>query len=355
MKICTVGLGAVGGWLTARLLQLQQASENPSGQGLQISALARGATLAAVQQHGLVVHNATAGAPTSTVSLPLRASSNADELGVQDLVIVAVKAPALAAAAPSIARLCGPHTQVLAAMNGVPWWFFDGLPGPCQGLVLNSTDPGGVLHRLLPSQQVLGCVVHLSSTAPAPGQVQHKGGDGLVIGHAILPQPSPNNQTEGGVLQHSVLQRVCQLFSAAGFAVTASPHIQRDVWFKLWGNMTMNPVSALTGAPSDRLLADPLVRGFMTAVMQEAQAIGAAFGIAIDQTPEARHAVTAALGSFKTSMLQDVQAGRPLEIDALVGAVQEIGVHLGQRTPHINALLGLVRLMARERGLYPAA
>jgi 2-dehydropantoate 2-reductase len=204
-----------------------------------------------------------------------------------------------------------------------------------------------VLHQLLPSQQVLGCVVHLSSTAPAPGQVQHKGGDGLVIGHAM---PSPNSQNES-----DTLQRVCQLFSAAGFAVTASPHIQRDVWFKLWGNMTMNPVSALTGAASDRLLADPLVRGFMTAVMQEAQAIGAALGIAIDQTPEARHAVTAALGSFKTSMLQDTEAGRALEIDALVGAVQEVAVHLGQRTPHINALLGLVRLMARERGLYPAA
>jgi 2-dehydropantoate 2-reductase len=350
MKICTVGLGAVGGWLTARLLQLQQASHsptgNPAGNDLQISALARGDTLAAVQQHGLLVHSSAVGTPTSNVSLPLQASSNADDLGVQDLVIVAVKAPALAAAAPSIARLCGPHTQVLAAMNGVPWWFFDGLPGPCQGLVLNSTDPGGVLHQLLPSQQVLGCVVHLSSTAPAPGQVMHKGGDGLVIGHAM----PPNNQDEG-----NTLQRVCRLFSAAGFAVTASPHIQRDVWFKLWGNMTMNPVSALTGAASDRLLADPLVRGFMTAVMQEAQTIGAALGIAIDQTPEARHAVTAALGSFKTSMLQDTEAGRALEIDALVGAVQEIAVHLGQHTPHVNALLGLVRLMARERGLYPAA
>jgi 2-dehydropantoate 2-reductase len=353
MKICTVGLGAVGGWLTARLLQHPGATTG----ALHISALARGATLAAVQQHGLVVSGPVASGPVvngqalngaagERSSWPLRTSASAADLGVQDLVIVAVKAPALAAVAPSIAQLCGPHTQVLAAMNGVPWWFFDGQSGPCHGLVLHSTDPGGVLHRLLPSTQVLGCVVHLSSTAPAPGQVQHKGGNGLVLGHA-LPRPAGADDP--------ALQAVCALFSQAGFAATPSAHIQSDVWFKLWGNMTVNPISALTGAPSDRLLADPLVRGFMTAVMHEAQAIGAAFGIPIAQTPEARHAVTAALGSFKTSMLQDTEAGRALEIDALVGAVQEIAVHLGQRTPHINALLGLVRLMARERGLYPAA
>ena len=150
---------------------------------------------------------------------------------------------------------------------------------------------------------------------------------------------------------------MAELLRGAGLAVTISERIQQDVWFKLWGNMTMNPVSALTGAPCDRILDDPLVRGFCSAVMVEAQAIGAAFGIPIDQDPEARHAVTRRLGSFRTSMLQDLLAGRPLEIDALVGAVREIGVHLGLVTPNIDALLGLTRLMAAERGLYtgPAA
>jgi len=329
MKVCIVGLGAIGGlfagWLGQRV---------PAGE-LQLSALARGATLAAVRQSGLALH-----AADGTAHLPLQASDSAAALGPQDLVILAVKAPALAAVAPAVHTLCGPHTQVLVAMNGVPWWFFEGLPGPCEGLSLNSVDPGGRLRALIPAAQVVGCVVHASSTVPAPGAVRHVNGNGLVIGR-------PAGGADAG------LQTLAALLSRAGFAVTVSDRIQRDVWFKLWGNMTMNPVSALTGAPCDRILDDPLVRGFISAVMREAQALGAAFGIPIDQAPEERHAVTRKLGSFKTSMLQDTLAGRPLEIDALVGAVREIGQHLGQDTPHIDALLGLVRLMARERGLYP--
>ncbi len=330
LKVCVVGLGAIGGlfagWLGTR---------RPAGT-VRLSALARGATLLAVREHGLRLH-----AAEGIQTIPLQASDDPAALGVQDLVIVAVKAPALAAVAPAVAALCGPHTQVLAAMNGVPWWFFDGLPGPCAGLSLNSVDPGGVVRGLLPTAQVLGCVVHASSTAPAPGQVRPINGQGLIIG-----RPSGGGD--------AAIQPWAQLLAGAGFDVTVSERIQREVWFKLWGNMTMNPVSALTGAPCDRILDDPLVRGFCSAVMLEAQQVGAAFGIPIDQRPEARHAVTRKLGSFKTSMLQDVEAGRPLELDALVGAVREIGQHLGLATPNIDALLGLTRLMARQRGLYPA-
>lgn len=335
MKVCIVGLGAIGGLFAAWLGQRLQPGE------VQLSALARGATLAAVRRDGLVVHSAD-----GVNALPLQASDNAAELGVQDLVILAVKGPSLAAVAPAVAALCGPHTRVLAAMNGVPWWFFDGLPaptaGPCAGLVLNSVDPGGTVRALLPAQRVIGCVVHASSTSPAPGQVRHAMGNGLIIGEAT-------GGTDGAV------QNLAALLGRAGFAVTVSEQVQREVWFKLWGNMTMNPVSALTGAPSDHILDDPLVRHFNSAVMREAQAIGAAFGIPIAQDPEERHAVTRKLGSFKTSMLQDAEAGRQLELDALLGAVREIGQHLGLATPHIDALFGLTRLMARERGLYPAA
>jgi 2-dehydropantoate 2-reductase len=240
----------------------------------------------------------------------------------------------------------GPHTQVLTAMNGVPWWFFRGLPGACHNLHLDSVDPGSVAADLIPAAQVVGAVVHLSSTSPGPGRVRHVNGNGLILGRAL---------SGGGDGTQEGLQAVATLLGDAGVAVTVSDCVQRDVWFKLWGNMTMNPVSALTGAPSDRILDDPLVRGFCSAVMLEAQAIGRAIGIPIEQDPEQRHAVTRKLGSFKTSMLQDLLAGRPLEIDALVGAVREVGAHLGQNTPHIDALLGLTRLMARERGLYPAA
>jgi 2-dehydropantoate 2-reductase len=331
MKICVVGLGAIGGvlagWLGTRLAPGR----------VTLSALARGATLAAVRAHGLVLE-AEAGA----LAVPMQASDDPAALGPQDLVIVAVKGPALAAVAPAVSQLMGPHTQVLTAMNGVPWWFFHGLPGACQGLQLNSVDPGGVVRAHIPTAQVVGAVVHLSAASPAPGRVRHANGNGLIIGGAL-----------GGMDDR--VQPLAQLLGEAGLAATVSDRIQRDVWFKLWGNMTMNPVSALTGAPCDRILDDPLVRGFCSAVMLEAQAIGVGFGIPIDQDPEQRHAVTRKLGSFKTSMLQDLLAGRPLEIDALVAAVREIGVFLKTPTPSIDALLGLTRLMARERGLYGQA
>ncbi len=329
MKVCIVGLGAIGGlmaaWMGTRL----------KPDTVALSALARGLTLEAVKANGLVLE-----APEGEQRIPLRASDTAQALGVQDLVILAVKGPALTAVAPQVAPLLGPQTQILTAMNGVPWWFFEGLPGRCHGLSLTSTDPGGVARAHLPAAQVLGGVVHLSATTPAPGRVRHINGNGLILGRAVGAPDAPL-RVVAGVLQE------------AGLAVTVSDCIQRDVWFKLWGNMTMNPVSALTGAPCDRILDDPLVRQFCSAVMLEAQAIGTAFGIPIPQQPEERHAVTRKLGSFKTSMLQDVLAERPLEIDGLVASVREIGAHLGLATPHIDALLGLVRLMASERGLYP--
>ena len=333
MRVCIVGLGAIGGlfagWLGTRLPQ-------PVAGTLQLSTLARGETLAAVRRHGLRLDT-----PQGVVTVPLQASDDVAALGQQDLVILAVKGPALTSVAPAVAALCGPRTQVLAAMNGVPWWFFDGLPGPCQGLVLQSVDPGGAVHSLIPAERVIGCVVHLSSTAVEPGRVRHVNGQGLIIGRAT-----------GG--SNGRLQTVATLLSNAGFAVTLSERIQREVWFKLWGNMTMNPISALTGATCDRILDDPLVRAFCSAVMLEAQAIGAAFGIPIDQRPEERHAVTRKLGAFKTSMLQDAEAGRPLEIDALLGAVREIGSHVGIATPNVDALFGLVRLMAATRPRQPA-
>lgn len=331
MKICIVGLGAIGGLCAAWL------GRNLPPGAVTLSALTRGATLQAVRQHGLRLQE-----PEGERVVPVQASDDAAALGAQDLVILAVKAPALADVAPAVQALRGRHGQVLVAMNGVPWWFFDGLGTPHDGLVLRSVDPQGRLRGLIPSGCVIGGVVHLSATTPAPGVVRHGSGRGLILGRPA-----------GGM--DAALQGAAAVLQSAGFEVTVSERIQRDIWFKLWGNMTMNPVSALTGAPCDRILDDELVRAYIGDVMREAQAVGAAIGIPIAQTPEERHAVTRRLGSFRTSMLQDALAGRPLEIDALLGAVREIGQHLGQRTPHLDALLGLVRLMARERGLYPAA
>jgi 2-dehydropantoate 2-reductase len=220
----------------------------------------------------------------------------------------------------------------------VPWWFFDGLGGPCDGLQLQAADPGGVVAALIPGDRVIGCVVHASCAVPEPGLVRHVMGMGLIIGDPAGGVPAP-------------VAALGQLLQRAGFNVTVSERIQKDIWYKLWGNMTMNPVSALTGATADRILDDELVRGFITAVMQEAGTIGERIGCPVEQTPAERHAVTRKLGAFKTSMLQDAEAGRPLELDALVGAVREIGQHLQLPTPHTDALLGLTRLMAQTRGL----
>jgi len=311
------------GWLGSRL---------PAGE-VELSALARGETLAALKRDGLTVESA---GETSRVSVS--ASADPAELGAQDLVIVAVKGPALAAVAPAVQRLLHADTIVLVAMNGVPWWFFDGLGGECEGLHLRSVDAGDVVRQAIPLKHVVGCVVHASSAAPSPGKIRHVMGNGLIIG-----------EPAGGVSAR--VEGLAALLTRAGFAATASERIQRDIWFKLWGNMTMNPVSALTGATADRVLDDPLVRAYCRAVMVEANIIGGRIGLPIDQTPEQRHEVTRKLGAFKTSMLQDAEAGRPLEIDALVGSVKEIGEHLKIATPHLDSLLGLIRLMAQMRGL----
>ena len=326
VRIAIVGAGAIGGVMAAKLAALP---------GVRLSVLARGATLIAMQRDGLRLTDAL-----GSRVVTLLASDDPADLGTQDLVIVAVKGPALAAVAPKVRTLLAPDGVVLIAMNGLPWWFFNGVGGACEGLALQSVDPGGTIAAAMPDRQVIGSVVHMSSATTAPGQVHHRSGNGLIIG-----------EPRGG--KSARVETLSRLLGNAGFTVTVSERIQYDIWYKLWGNMTMNPVSALTGASCDRILADPLVLAFVSAVMLEAQAIGAHFGCAIDQRPEDRHAVTAKLGAFKTSMLQDVEAGRAIELDALLGGVREVAQHLGLQTPHTDALLGLTRLMAQTRGLYP--
>jgi 2-dehydropantoate 2-reductase len=329
MKIAVVGMGAVGGFLAGRLAEA----------GFDVAALARGATLAALRERGLrVLMNGR------ELNAPVHASDDARELGPQDLVIVALKGPALAAAAQGLQPLLGPQTMVMPAMNGVPWWFLQtGAPG-ASAERLASIDPDGRIEAAIPLARVLGCVVHFASASPQPGVVEHGFGDRLIVGE---PAGSPSGRASART------NAVCAALAKAGFKTEASTDIRHDIWFKLWGNMTMNPVSALTGATTDHILDDPLVHAFILQAMEEAAAIGAHIGCRITQSGEERMAVTRQLGGFKTSMLQDTQAGRALELDALVGSVHEIGARFGVAMPNIGALLGLTRLMARERGLYP--
>ena len=325
-KIAIVGAGAIGGWMGVHLARA----------GAQLSVLARGDTLQALQQHGLQLHQ---GGESHTV--PVKASNDAAALGEQDLVVIAVKAPALATVAQQVGPLIGPHTVVLTAMNGVPWWFLQGFGGPVAGRSLDAVDPGGAIARALPARHIIGCVVHASCSVDAPGVIRHHFGDGLIVGE-------PSGETTPRV------QALHALLRLAGFNATLSPQIQKDIWYKLWGNMTINPISAFTGATTDRILDDPLVRQFISGVMLEAKAIGAQIGIPIAQEPEDRHAVTRKLGAFRTSMLQDVQASKPVELDALVSAVRELGQLTQVPTPLTDVLLGLSRLHAQGLGLYEA-
>jgi 2-dehydropantoate 2-reductase len=325
MKICIYGVGAVGGFLGTQLAHA----------GYEVNAVAKGSTLEAVRTHGLRLQS-----DGIFLTEKVHATDDPTELGVQDLVIIAVKATALVHVAKMITPLIGPDTIVMTAMNGISWWFFDGFGGQYAGTRLASVDPDGSIAEAIPSRTVVGCVVHGSFSLNEPGFVHHGFGKRLIIG-----------EPDG-----SYSARVCnleQLLGKASLHVEVSRNIQADIWFKLWGNMTMNPVSAITGATCDRIIDDPLVNRFCLDVMAEASQIGAKIGCPVAQSGEERNAVTRKLGAFKTSMLQDVEAGRAVELDAIVSVVREIGQKVGEPTPNIDALLGIARLHARVHGLYP--
>jgi 2-dehydropantoate 2-reductase len=324
VKIAVYGAGAIGGLIAARLALA----------GCDISVVARGTTLTALQQHGLRLET-----DEKVVGIPVRAVQSPQELGVQDIVVLAVKSPALSQVAAQIAPLLGPSTSVITAMNGIPWWFFQGRDVRYHGIRLQALDPDGNLAIAIPVRHVVGCVVHLSSACSAPGLVRLGFGNRLILG-----------EPDGRMSER--LAAIVGLLRQASFDAEASAAIRTDIWYKLWGNMTMNPVSALTGATSDKILDDPLVRRFCLDVMYEAAAIGAEIGCPIVQSGEERMEVARKLGSFKTSMLQDAEAGKALEIDALVTVVHEIGKLVGIATPNIDCLLGLVRLFGQTRGIY---
>lgn len=327
-RVAIVGAGAIGGFIGSRLAA--------AGQG-RVSALARGATLEALREHGWRLQQ-----QGELIQAPVyRASDDAAFLGEQDLIVIAVKAPALAQVAEKIRPMIGPGTVLLPAMNGVPWWFGQGVPAIGEA-PLDSVDPGGRIAAALPFAQVVACVVHASTATSEPGLVRHAMGAGLIVGE---PQGGPSDRADA----------VAALLQGAGFDAKAVPDIRHHLWYKLWGNLTMNPLTAITGATSDRVLDDPLVRKFCTDAMRECQAVGARIGCPIEQTPEERHLITRKLGAFKTSMLQDVESGRPMELDGIVTAVHEIALRAGVPTPSIDALLGLARLFGRAHGLYPQA
>jgi len=324
MKICVYGAGAVGGVIAAWLARA----------GHEVSVVARGAHLTAIRSGGLRIVSAQG---ESTVRIA--ADSDPSRLGPQDYVIVAVKGQSLPEVAAGIGPLLGAQTCVVTAMNGVPWWFFDRLSFGAGKLRLESLDPDGAIARAIPTERVVGCVIHLAASVAEPGVIRHNLGGRLILG-----EPGGKNTARTG--------RIAEALRGAGFEVVTSSFIERDFWVKLLGNISFNPVSALTLATADRMIADPEVKAYMVAIMRECLAIGRAAGVDADIDPEARMDMARRLGTFKTSMLQDMEGGKSLEIDGLLTGTLEIARKAGVAAPFTESLLGMVRLRAQSTGQY---
>jgi 2-dehydropantoate 2-reductase len=324
VKICIYGAGAVGGLMAAWLAR--------SGQD--VSVVARGAQLEAIRRSGLRVRS-----NIGIDSFRVKAHSDPRELGPQDYVLVTVKAQSLTDVAQSTGPLLGPGTSIMTAMNGVPWWFFDRLPFRNGNERLESLDPGGKLARAIPTERIVGCVIHLAASTPEPGLVSHNMGRKLIVG-----EPGGKNSAR--------TKRIADALQAAGFEVIVTPAIEKEFWVKLLGNVSFNPVSALTMSTADRLIEVPGVKDYMVKIMREVLAIGRAVGVDADIDPEARIDMARALGKFKTSMLQDLEAGKPLEIDGLLAGTLEIARKAGVPAPYTDTLFGLIKARAQATGQY---
>jgi 2-dehydropantoate 2-reductase len=325
MKICIYGAGAVGGLMAAWLAR----------SGHAVSVVARGAALEAIRRHGLRVRS-----DGRTESFAVEAQSQPEKLGSQDYVLVAVKAQSLTQVADGIAPLLGKDTSIVTAMNGVPWWFFDRLAFHGGKERLESLDPGGRLARAMPTERIVGCVIHLAASTPEPGLVSHNMGRKLILGE-------PGGRNTGRT------ERVAAALREAGFEVHATQQVEKEFWVKLLGNVSFNPVSALTLSTADRLIDSRPVKAYMISIMREVLAIGRAVGVDADIDPEARIDMARALGKFKTSMLQDMEAGKPLEVDGLLAGTLEIARKAGVSAPFTESLFGLIRARAQSTGQYP--
>jgi 2-dehydropantoate 2-reductase len=325
VKICIYGAGAIGGLLGARLALA----------GEEVTLIARGPHLAAIQADGLTLRIEG----QELLARP-QATSEPREAGPQDYVIVTLKAHSVAAVAAAMQPLLGPETAVVTAMNGVPWWYFHKLAGPHEGHRLTSVDPDGALSRLIPGERCLGCVVYPAAEVVAPGVVEHYYGNRFMLGE---PDGSKSARAT----------RLSDALTRAGFKAPVRPRIRDDIWVKLWGNLSFNPVSALTTGTLGGIAGDPGTRAVVRRMMVEAEAVGTALGVKFGVDIDTRIGWAADIGEHRTSMLQDLELGRPMEIDALVTAVAEMGDLVGVDTPFIDAVLALVIQRARMAGCYP--
>ena len=324
MKIAVFGAGAIGGYLGALL----------SRSGHDVTMIARGATLAAIRDHGLRLEK-----DGSEIVTRPRATDDPHKAGPQDYVVVALKTPAAPAAAPMLRPMLGADTAVVTAMNGMPWWYFHKVGGELEGHRLETVDPGGAQWREIGPERVIGSIMWIAVTQPAPGHVRHVGGLQMSLG-----------EPDGSMSPR--VQRLAAALEASGVKAPINPDIRSEIWAKLLGNFSFNPVSALTGGTLGQICADPGQVSVAVAMIEEALQVTGKLGLAFDTPMEKRVAAAAFYGNHKTSMLQDIEAAKPMEIDGLVGAVAELGRLTGVATPTIDTVLALLKGRARTMGLY---
>lgn len=327
MKIAVFGAGAIGGYLGARL----------AASGAQVSLIARGSQLEAIRERGLTLledgHSLVVHPPVS---------SDPAEFGVQDAVFLTVKSHSLPGVLPGLNHLLGQQTLVIPAINGIPWWYFQRYSGPFAGRVLESVDPGGVLFRSIDPERLIGCVVYPAAEVVAPGVVHHASGDRLELG-----------ELDGSRSQR--LHELAAVLARAGIKPRIRDRIRDDIWLKLWGNAAFNPLSALTGAGVGEIAGNSGTRPIVVAIMKEVEEVAVELGVRFPVDLETRIAWTEALGEHKTSMLQDLEAGRKLEIAALGTVVQELAALMGLATPTLDLILALVELRAAHPWLTPSS
>ncbi len=325
MKVCIFGAGAIGGYLGAKLA---------AAGDCEVSLIARGPHLEALRASGLTLIS-EAGRETHAVA----ATDDPAELGPQDYVVIALKAHSVPAVVDSLQPLLGPETAVVTAQNGVPWWYFYKLEGPYENARVAAVDPDGRLWDGIGPERAIGCVVYPAAEIEEPGVIRHIDGDRFPLG-----EPSGEKSERA--------QALSRLLVGAGLKAPLRPQIRNDIWVKLWGNLSFNPISALTGATLERICGQEDTRAVARAMMLEAQAIGEELGVRFAVDVDKRIEGAAAVGAHKTSMLQDLELGRPMEIDALVGAVAELGRLVEKPTPTIDTVLALVRQRAALAGCY---
>jgi 2-dehydropantoate 2-reductase len=320
LRVCIVGAGAIGGLMGAALARA----------GAEVCVVARGAHLEAIRAGGLAVKSAT-----ERYAAPVRAADDPAAFGVQDVVVIALKAYAIGPMLSRVSPLLGPDTAVVTAINGLPWWYFQREGGRFDGSRIECLDPDGAMAAALDPRHLVGCVVHASAEVTAPGEIHHTSGTGFILG-----------EIDGAASAR--LARFGAAMRAAGFEPKLSARIRDDIWTKLIGNLSYNPVAALTGALMSDINANPALLELIRRMMLEGMAVGEAYGAKFLVTLEERFAMARRLGSAKISMLQDMERGRPLELDAIVGAVTELGRRAGVVTPAIDGVEALIRERVRH-------